>query len=107
MGARRGGIMGIFVCQGMLLSICGVLIGALVGAFIAANIAAISLFVEQLLGVKLFDPQVYFISNLPARLDWSDVTTIVCLALLLSLVATLIPAWRAAQVQPAEILRYE
>ncbi len=107
MGAGRGGIMAVFICQGMVLSGCGIAIGALSGCLLALRLPEITLFLESLLGVKLFDPRVYFISNLPARLDGGDVFMIVGLALVLGLVATLIPAWRAAQVQPAEILRYD
>ena len=62
---------------------------------------------EGALGVKLFDPSVYFISELPARLLWSDVLAIVAAALLLSLLATVYPAWRASRIAPAEVLRYE
>jgi len=57
--------------------------------------------------VKLFDPSVYFISELPSDLQWGDVWTVVLASLVLSLLATLYPAWRAAQIAPAEVLRYE
>jgi lipoprotein-releasing system permease protein len=62
---------------------------------------------EQVLGVKLFDPSVYFISELPADLQWMDVTLVVLVSLLLSLLAMVYPAWRAARIAPAEVLRYE
>jgi lipoprotein-releasing system permease protein len=67
----------------------------------------LTLFIEDLLGVKLFDPAVYFISELPSRLQWTDVATVAIASLLLSILATLYPAWRASQVAPAEVLRYE
>ena len=67
----------------------------------------ITLFVEQLFGTKLFNPQVYFISDLPSRLLWGDVVVVAALAMLLSLLATLFPAWRATRIAPAEVLRYE
>jgi lipoprotein-releasing system permease protein len=63
--------------------------------------------VENLFGVKLFDPAVYFISVLPSELRWTDVAAVVLASLLLSLLATLYPAWRASRIAPAEVLRYE
>ena len=77
------------------------------GVLLALNISEVTLFVEQLVGVKVFNPDVYFISNLPSVLLWSDVTVISLSALLLSLLATLLPAWRATRIAPAEVLRYE
>lgn len=107
MGARAGGIMAIFVAHGLGLAAVGITFGALVGIVLSLNISSITVFVENLLGVKLFDPSVYFISKLPSQLMWSDVAVVVAASLLLSLLATLYPAWRAARVPPAEVLRYE
>ncbi len=107
MGARPGGIMAIFVAHGLSLAAFGVSIGALLGVLIALNIAPITVGIESALGVKLFDPAVYFISELPAELHWSDVWAVISASLLLSLAATLYPAWRAARIAPAEVLRYE
>jgi lipoprotein-releasing system permease protein len=107
MGARAGSIMAIFVAHGLILASCGVAVGVLLGVSLALNISEVTLFVEQLFGVKLFNPQVYFISDLPAELQWPDVFKIAGLSLLLGLLATLFPAWRATRVAPAEVLRYE
>jgi lipoprotein-releasing system permease protein len=107
MGARASGIMVIFVAHGLGLAAVGISIGAVTGVLLATNIAAITAFMENLLGVKLFDPSVYFISELPADLQWADVSGVVLASLLLSLLATLYPAWRAARIAPAEVLRYE
>jgi lipoprotein-releasing system permease protein len=107
MGARAGGIMAIFVAHGLGIAAVGISCGALVGVLLAYNISSITVFVENLLGVKLFDPSVYFISELPSVLQWTDVAVVVLASLSLSLVATLYPAWRAAAVAPAEVLRYE
>ena len=99
--------MSIFVAHGLGLAAVGISAGALIGVVIALNIAAIANTIEGLLGVKLFDPAVYFISELPAELLWSDVLVVVLASLALSLLATLYPAWRAARIAPAEVLRYE
>lgn len=107
MGARAGDILSIFVAHGLLLAAVGIGLGALIGVFLASNIAAIVALLEQLLGLKLFDPAVYFISELPAQLQWMDVVAVVVAAFILSLLATLYPAWRASRIAPAEVLRYE
>jgi len=107
MGARAEGIMAIFVAHGLVLAAVGITIGALLGIFLATNIAAITSSIEHILGVKLFDPAVYFISELPADLQGSDVAVVVIASFLLSLLATIYPAWRAARIAPAEVLRYE
>lgn len=107
MGARAGGIMAIFIAHGLALSGVGITVGALVGVFLATNIAAITAVLERTLGMKLFDPSVYFISELPADLQSFDVALVVAASFLLSLLATVYPAWRAACIAPAEVLRYE
>ncbi len=107
MGARAGTIMAIFMAQGLLLALSGIGAGVLLGVALALNISEVTLFVERLFGMKLFNPQVYFISDLPARLEPTDVLVVAALALLLSLCATIFPAWRATRIAPAEVLRYE
>lgn len=107
MGARAQGIMAIFVAHGLGLAAVGIGVGALLGVLLASHVSAITQAVEQLLGVKLFDPTVYFISELPSDLQWPDVAGVVLASLLLSLLATVYPAWRAARIAPAEVLRYE
>jgi len=107
MGARASGVMAIFVAHGLVLAAVGITAGALIGVLIASNIADITAAIERALGVKLFDPTVYFISELPADLQGSDVAIVVIASLVLSLLATLYPAWRAARIAPAEVLRYE
>jgi lipoprotein-releasing system permease protein len=107
MGARSGSVMAIFVAQGLLLAGVGVGTGVLVGVLLALNISDVTLFLESITGTKLFNPDVYFISDLPSRLQWADVALVSVLALALSLLATLFPAWRAARIAPAEVLRYE
>lgn len=107
MGARASGVMAIFVAHGLVLAAVGISVGALLGVLLATNIAAITAAVENVLGMKLFDPTVYFISELPADLQGFDVALVVTASFVLSLLATLYPAWRAASIAPAEVLRYE
>ena len=71
------------------------------------NIDRIQDFVQQVTGVNVFNPEVYYLTHLPARLDWNEVWKIVVMALVLSLLATLYPSWRAARTDPVEALRHE
>ncbi len=107
MGAQARGIMVIFVAHGLALAAVGIGVGATLGVLLATYVAQITATVEQLFEVKLFDPSVYFISQLPADLQAMDVLMVVAVSLLLSLLAMVYPAWRAAQIAPAEVLRYE
>jgi lipoprotein-releasing system permease protein len=107
MGAQAKDIMALFIAHGLALALVGVGFGTLIGIALASYISEITVFVENLFGVKLFDPSVYFISELPSKLMWQDVGVVITTSLLLSFLATLYPAWRASQVAPAEVLRYE
>ena len=103
----RGALWLIFMAHGLGLARWVFPLGALLGVALATNISRVTAFVENAFGVKLFDPSVYFISELPADLQWSDVGAVVLASLVLSLLATLYPAWRATRIAPAEVLRYE
>ncbi|MEM0955924.1 MAG: lipoprotein-releasing ABC transporter permease subunit [Pseudomonadota bacterium] len=107
LGTRASTIMGIFMSQGLFLAGLGITAGTVVGVLLSLNISAVTAGLEQLTGSKLFSPDVYFISDLPSILLWSDVLRVATLALLLSLLATLVPAYRASRIAPAEVLRYE
>ncbi|REC96058.1 lipoprotein-releasing ABC transporter permease subunit [Kushneria indalinina] len=107
LGATPGSIMGIFMVQGITIGIIGIVLGVLAGIGLALSIADIISWVESAFGIQFLDPSVYFISYLPSRLEFSDVLVVTGVALLLSFLSTLYPAWRAARVQPAEVLRYE
>jgi lipoprotein-releasing system permease protein len=106
-GAHGRGIMAIFIAHGLGLASVGITAGCMLGILLAVNISDITVFLENLLGMKLFDPSIYFISELPSVLQWTDVVAVVLAALLLSLIATIYPARRAASIPPAEVLRYE
>jgi lipoprotein-releasing system permease protein len=107
MGATPAAIVTIFICYGLLTALLGVGLGALIGVPLATHITEIIAILESLLGAKVFNPDVYFISRIPSVFLWSDFFWIVGAALTLSLLATLYPAWQASRIQPAEALRYE
>ncbi|MBK9676056.1 MAG: lipoprotein-releasing ABC transporter permease subunit [Betaproteobacteria bacterium] len=107
LGASPLSIMVIFVIQGALIGAIGTLIGVAAGVALALNIDVVVPALERLFNVQFLDKTVYYISDLPSDLQRGDVVTIAAIALLLALLATLYPAWRAARVNPAEALRYE
>lgn len=107
MGSSPRSVMGIFMVQGAAIGFAGVFTGAAIGVPLALHAGDIAAFFERLLGVHIFDPRVYFVSRIPSVLVPLDVFAVCVLAWVLSLVAALYPAWRAAHVQPAEALRYE
>jgi len=100
-------VMRIFVVQGSIIGFIGTVLGLAGGITLAQNIDTIVPALENLLGVHFLSPDVYYISEIPSDMRWSDVSKIAVVSLLMSLVATLYPAWRAARTQPAEALRYE
>jgi len=107
LGASPMSIMKIFVVQGALIGVIGTLIGVASGIPTALNVDVIVPFLERLLGVHFLSREVYYISELPSDLQRGDVVAIAALSLVLSLLATLYPSWRASRVNPAEALRYE
>ena len=107
LGASPQSIMKIFTIQGALIGVIGTLIGAVGGILLALNIETVVPWVESTFGVQFLAKDVYYISDLPSQLQWGDVVTITLVSLLLSLLATLYPSWRAARTNPAEALRYE
>ncbi|MDZ7853358.1 MAG: lipoprotein-releasing ABC transporter permease subunit [Halomonas sp.] len=106
-GATPRSIMGIFIVQGLAIGVIGILVGVTLGVLLAWTVSDLIGWVEGAFGIQFLDAGVYFISNLPSRLIWSDVGNIVSAAFVLTFLSTLYPAWRAARVQPAEVLRYE
>ncbi|MEQ1768529.1 MAG: ABC transporter permease [Devosia sp.] len=107
MGATRGSIMRIFSMTGTAIGVAGTVVGLVVGLLIASNAETLRAFVSDLIGIRIFPPEVFFLSTLPSKTDPSEVLFVAGLALALSFLATIYPAWRAAQYDPVEALRYE
>lgn len=107
LGASPRSIMQIFIIQGALIGIVGTFFGAILGVVIALNIDVIVPFIENLFHVQFLAKDVYYISDLPSKLEWNDTMTIIITSFVLSLIATLYPSYKASKINPAEALRYE
>jgi len=107
LGISPGSITGVFMVQGVIVGIVGIILGVAGGVALAINIPAIAKWIERTFDIQLLSPDVYYISEVPSDMHWSDVGWIVVIAFVFCLVATLYPAWRASRTQPAEALRYE
>ena len=107
LGASPKSIMAIFMVQGTLIGSVGLAAGIAGGVALALNIDVVVPALENILGLKFLSRDVYYISDLPSDLHWSDVGTIGVVSFVLTLLATLYPSWRASRTQPAEALRYE
>jgi len=107
MGATRGQIMRIFLLSGSVVGFAGTIMGLLLGILFAENIESVRQFLQSLSGTQLFSDEIYFLSKLPAVIDWADVISVVAMAFAISFLATLYPSWRAAKLDPVEALRYE
>lgn len=106
MGLSAGGVVGIFMVQGTIIGLVGILIGMSLGIVVALNLADMVTAMEQMLGAQIFDPTVYFVTTMPSQLMLSDVVMVCSGAALISFLVTCYPAWRASQIAPAEALRY-
>jgi lipoprotein-releasing system permease protein len=107
LGAEPSSMIRVFTLQGCMIGVVGVGLGLALGALLAWNLKWLVRLLENLTGVTFMDAKVYFISDLPARVEWSDVAQVALVALLLCVAATLYPAWRASRVAPAEALRHD
>jgi lipoprotein-releasing system permease protein len=106
-GMTPRAVVGVFMTQGVLIGWFGALLGLIVGLLLAFNVGTIVPFLEGIAGVKVFDPTVFVISDMPSEVQWPQVIGITLTALLLTVVATIYPSLRGAATEPAEALRYE
>ncbi|HTP77165.1 MAG TPA: lipoprotein-releasing ABC transporter permease subunit [Rhizomicrobium sp.] len=107
MGATRGAVMRVFLIAGASIGVIGTILGFVIGVVFCSNIESIRQFLSSLTGTNLFNPEIYFLSRMPAEMDPGEVIAVVLMALGLTFLATLYPSWRAARLDPAEALRYE
>jgi len=107
MGASRGAVLRIFLMTGAAIGVTGTVAGVILGIVVCLNVESIRRFFSWLSGTVLFNPELYFLSQLPAKIDFRETATVILMALVLSFIATLFPAWRAAKLDPVEALRYE
>ncbi|MCB1955131.1 MAG: lipoprotein-releasing ABC transporter permease subunit [Rhodocyclaceae bacterium] len=107
LGASPGSIMAIFILQGTIIGLVGLLVGTAGGIALASNLDVVIPALERLLGTTLWNKEVYYITEMPSTVLASDVWTIVSVSFSLTLLAAVYPSWRASRVNPAEALRYE
>jgi lipoprotein-releasing system permease protein len=107
LGASPAGILGVFITQGTLIGFLGTSMGMVLGVIVTVNLSGIVMAVEKVLGFKFLAPDVYFISDFPSRIDSGDVIEVALIGIFLSFVSTMIPAWKAATMAPAEALRHD
>ena len=107
MGASSGTIMRVFLMTGASIGVVGTMAGTVIGLLFCWKIGSIQGFIEGISGAELFAAEIYFLSTLPAKVDPAEVGFVIAMALGLSFLASLYPAWRAGRIAPAEVLRHE
>jgi len=107
LGMNPRQVMGVFIVQGSVIGFVGIMAGVLLGTIGALYLSEIVDVFESLLGKTVFDPNVYYIPSIPSLLKWNDVFIVCSIAIAMSVLATLYPAYRASKIEPAEALRYE
>ena len=107
MGATRGSIMQIFSMQGLIIGVCGTVLGCIGGFTMVPNLNNIVALVEKIFGIEVFPPDVYYLDALPSQIQWFDSFMIVIFSIVICFLASLYPAWRASRQDPVDGLRYE
>lgn len=107
MGATRGSVLRIFLMTGTSIGVAGTAMGVILGFAICQNVESIRQFFSWLSGTTIFAPELYFLSKLPAKMEMGETLSVIAMALVLTFLASILPAWRAARLDPVEALRYE
>jgi lipoprotein-releasing system permease protein len=107
MGASQSAVLRIFFMAGASIGLAGTFAGLLLGVMFCIFIGPIQHFVEWVTGTRVFDPSIYFLAQIPAKVEWSEVAFVAFWSMLAACLATLPPAWRASKLDPVEALRYE
>jgi lipoprotein-releasing system permease protein len=107
MGASQYLIIKIFMLTGSIIGVLGTCIGVILGIFVSLNIEKIRELITYILGQELFSAEIYFLSKLPSNINMNEVFMVICISLILTLLASIFPAWKASRISPAEALRYE
>ncbi len=107
LGVKKSEIQRIFILVGSLVGVFGTLIGTLLGIIVSLNIAKIQIFLEDLFNSKLFSAEVYFFNVIPSDIEYTEVALIFFISIILSIISTLYPSWKASKIEPANVLRYE
>ena len=107
MGASQYIIIKIFMLTGSIIGVLGTFIGVILGIFVSLNIQKIRELITSILGQELFSAEIYFLSKLPSNINMNEVFMVICISLILTLLASIFPAWKASRISPAEALRYE
>ncbi|MGI9404579.1 MAG: lipoprotein-releasing system transmembrane subunit LolC, partial [Hyphomicrobium sp.] len=103
----RGSVMRVFLITGASIGVVGTIAGLILGIIFCLNVESVRVFAAWLTNTTIFDPNVYYLTRLPADIDVRETSSIVLMALALSVLATLYPSWRASTLDPVEALRYE
>lgn len=107
LGASPGAVMRIFIVQGTVIGVLGIILGTVVGVILATNVGVIVPAIEEFVGRELFSSEIYYLSGVPSEFRWEDLVIIVSVSFVLTVLATIYPAWRASRLQPADALQYE
>jgi len=107
MGGSKYFIIRIFLLSGSIIGVIGTFLGAIIGLIVSNNIEEIRRFVTSVFGQELFSAKIYFLSNLPSKINFNEVFIVICISIFLTLIASIFPAWKASKIAPAEALRYE
>ncbi|MEX2318926.1 MAG: FtsX-like permease family protein, partial [Bauldia sp.] len=107
MGATRGAILRVFFITGASIGTIGTIAGFILGVIVCLNVESLRQFISWITRSEVFSPELYFLSQLPAEMNAAETVSVIAMALVLSYLATIYPAWRAARLDPVEALRYE